>query len=122
MKSLGLVALLLVVIPMCRWFWRAFKVDIPRQTSLYAMAWGGGAILGLLSLLAGGGAAAAWALGVGATLFYLINTGSQYLGSSAIAVGDTIPKFTASDDKGETFDSAELAGTPVLIKFFRGHW
>ena len=39
-----------------------------------------------------------------------------------IQVGDTIPAFSAPDDRGEVFDSARLRGHPVLIKFFRAHW
>ena len=39
----------------------------------------------------------------------------------AIQVGDTIPRFTAPDGRGETFDSASLNGHLVLIKFFRAH-
>jgi len=37
-------------------------------------------------------------------------------------VGDQIPYFTAIDDEGVRFESDALAGTPVLIKFFRAHW
>jgi peroxiredoxin len=42
--------------------------------------------------------------------------------SNAIRVGDTIPIFSALDDRGELFDSERLRGHPVLIKFFRAHW
>ena len=27
-----------------------------------------------------------------------------------------------TDDRGQLFDSAQLSGNPVLIKFFRAHW
>ena len=48
--------------------------------------------------------------------------GGQFVGPDAIAVGATLPTFTAIDEHGETFDSLSLAGSPVLIKFFRGLW
>jgi hypothetical protein len=40
----------------------------------------------------------------------------------AIAVGDSLPVFSALDGEGAVFESASLAGSPVLLKFFRGHW
>jgi peroxiredoxin len=51
-----------------------------------------------------------------------VSISRQQLGDDAIAVGSTIPSFTATDEHGKIFDSQSLAGQPVLIKFFRGHW
>ena len=48
--------------------------------------------------------------------------GKQKTGDGAIRVGATIPAFSALDEHNQTFESASLAGTPALIKFFRGHW
>jgi peroxiredoxin len=52
---------------------------------------------------------------------YFLFTGSQK-NQTTLSIGDAMPAFTAVDDDGEVFDSAALAGTPVLLKFFRGHW
>jgi hypothetical protein len=38
---------------------------------------------------------------------------------TAIAVGDTIPHFTALDEYNELFDSLSLSGHLLLVKFFR---
>ena len=69
-----------------------------------------------------GGAAAG--LSLFASLFFLgsVAIGGQRLGAQAIQVGAAMPDFTALDEHGEVFDSRELAGHPVLIKFFRAHW
>ena len=39
-----------------------------------------------------------------------------------VKLGDPLPAFTALDDEEEKFDIRSLAGTPLLLKFFRGHW
>ena len=57
-----------------------------------------------------------------ALLLLTVMIGGQKVGDKAIQIGMTIPAFTAPDEQGRTFDSAALAGNPVLIKFFRGHW
>lgn len=69
-----------------------------------------------------GGIAAGLALLV--CVFFLLTfaISAQKLGSKAIKVGDQIPAFNATTAEGESFDSTSLAGTPVLLKFFRGHW
>jgi peroxiredoxin len=51
-----------------------------------------------------------------------VSISEQILPSNAIQVGETIPSFSAPDDRGELFNSARLRGNPVLIKFFRAHW
>jgi len=123
MPSSGFIALLIVLITTARWFWLAYKVDIPKQTKPFAIGWATGAALGLISvILFSGGAAAGWAIALGGLFFYFVTTGAQKVAEQHIAVGDKIPAFQALDDKGEMFDSAELAGHPLLLKFFRGHW
>jgi hypothetical protein len=77
----------------------------------------------LVSLLIfGGGSAAGWAAALGGLFFYLVMTGAQRADETHIGVGDKLPAFSAEDDSGALFDSAELAGQPALLKFFRGHW
>jgi hypothetical protein len=40
----------------------------------------------------------------------------------AVAVGGPAPDFSAVDASGQAFRLSELRGSPVLLKFFRGHW
>jgi peroxiredoxin len=46
----------------------------------------------------------------------------QEVAAGAISVGASLPEFTATDDRGETFAFRAESGRPVLLKFFRGHW
>ena len=59
---------------------------------------------------------------VGLFLPFTVSISEQILPPGSIRVGETIPTFSAPDDRGEMFDSARLRGNPVLIKFFRAHW
>lgn len=122
MASLGLIALIIVLITTVRWFLRAVRVAIPQNPQPFALAWGIGGGLGLLSFMFGGGAAAAWATGLGGLFLYFVMTGAQRAGGDMIRVGDPVPGFTGIDAEGRQFNSSELAGNPALIKFFRGHW
>ena len=63
-------------------------------------------------------------IGAAAATFFLFTVaiGNQKVAAGAIQAGDAIPRFSAIDEHGQTFDSESLAGHPVLIKFFRGHW
>ncbi len=123
---LGLASLALVATSIFVWI-RAFKrVEIPKNRSGFVAAWVVAAGLGLAALLGEpgwlGGIPAG--LGVFASAFLLLTVaiGSQKVGEKAIRVGAIIPDFTATDEHGQNFDSHSLAGHPVLIKFFRGHW
>src|SRR5262249_12783617 len=40
----------------------------------------------------------------------------------AVAVGDAAPDFSLVDAAGQPFRLSELAGSPVLLKFYRGYW
>ena len=59
---------------------------------------------------------------IGCFLPFTVSISAQELASDSIQVGDVMPAFSATIDSGETFDSADLRGKPVLIKFFRAHW
>ena len=83
--------------------------------------------LGIFSYFKGtgiiGAVPPALAILVGAFLTFTIYISPQALDeASSIKVGDTIPRFTALDDKKATFNSDSLHGHLVLIKFFRAHW
>jgi peroxiredoxin len=40
----------------------------------------------------------------------------------AIAAGSPAPDFAATDADGQEFRLSDHAGSPILLKFFRGHW
>jgi len=124
MIDLGLLGLLIILVTTGTWFWRAWRVRIPTSTPYpFIMLWALGLVLGIIALMGGTESSyAAWAVGVGVSLLYLIFTGAQKVSDTMINVGDQIPAFTGTNDEDETFDSSSLAGSRVLIKLFRGHW
>ena len=83
-------------------------------------------MLGVAALAVGagwlGGVPAALAILIGAFFLFTVGISRQEVAQDAIVVGATLPSFTATDENDQLFDSSSLAGSPVLIKFFRGHW
>ena len=122
---LGLAAPVLAIGCTMLWFSQVRAVDIPENRALFVGVWLAAAALGVAALvMAGwlGRIAAVPAIVVGLFLPFTVGISEQVLPPGAIAVGDTIPAFSAPDDRGEIFDSERLRGHPVLIKFFRAHW
>jgi hypothetical protein len=120
---LGLFALIIILAAATRWFWRAMQVNIPRNTSVFRVTWATGLVLGGIALYqTPQDSFAAWAVVLGLMLVYLVSTGAQRVSGEMVNVGDALPVFTALDENGDSFDSSSLAGKPVLLKFFRGHW
>ncbi len=123
---LGMSALILTLVSVVLWMRAVRNVSLPENRSGYLIALVLAGVLGALALSQSPG----WLVGVPAVfsiviaLFFSLTVaiGGQFVGPGAIAVGATLPTFTAIDENGETFDSSSLAGNPVLIKFFRGHW
>ena len=121
--NIGILALTIVLIPTGRWFWRAWKVDIPSSPYLFQMSWAAGLALGLLANQGEAESIAAnWAIGLGLVLLYLSFTGAQRVGTSAIKVGDKIPHFEGIDGNSKSFNSHTLENKRIIIKFFRAHW
>ncbi len=125
-QPLGFAALALVAGSMVLWFSRMKAVDIPKDRTPFVVAWAAGALLGLAALVSepgwlGGGAAGIATL-AGTLFTVLVGISRQRVALGAIRVGSALPEFDAPDQHGETFSSAALAGAPVLLKFFRGHW
>jgi thiol-disulfide isomerase/thioredoxin len=58
----------------------------------------------------------------GSFILWILTQPKTPLGEIKIAVGDKVLPFTAKTSQGATFDSAELSGKRVLLKFFRGDW
>ena len=123
---LGFASLGVIVLSVHFWIRALKRVEIPENRGFFVAAWVGAGALGVAALLGEpgwlGGIPAAFS--VFASLFFVgtVAIGGQKVAGDAIRVGATIPDFTATDEHGTTFDSRSLAGHPVLIKFFRGHW
>ena len=124
--TLGLASFGILTVTVAFWFRAIRRVAIPAHRGAYLAAWSAAATLAICALLGepGGLGGAAAGLSLFASLFFLgsVAIGGQRLGAQAIQVGAAMPDFTALDEHGEVFDSRELAGHPVLIKFFRAHW
>jgi len=124
--GLGFLALVMVVITTVLWFRQANLVAIPEDRTLWVAAFLVAAATGVASFVIGtrwfGGIPAIIAILAGMFLTATIAISKQEVAENPIKIGDTIPYFTAIDDQGDRYTSNALAGTPVLIKFFRAHW
>ncbi len=83
-------------------------------------------VLGVLALARGtgtlGGIGAVLAIvAAGMFLFFTLNSAMPHA-VPKVAVGEPILDFTTPSATGEDFALSSLAGTPFLLKFFRGHW
>jgi cytochrome oxidase Cu insertion factor (SCO1/SenC/PrrC family) len=124
-NGIGIAALVLAVGCAMLWFSQARAVEIPENRTLFVVVWLSAAALGAVAIVKAGWLgriAAVPAIFVGLFLPFTVSISEQVLPPNAIQVGETIPAFSAPDDRGEIFDSARLRGNPVLIKFFRAHW
>ncbi len=122
----GVAAFLLLAGSMALWFQRIRSVQIPRDRRGFVACWLLAAGLGVFALAAepgwlGGVPAGAAAFG-GLLFTTLVFISPQKLAADAIRVGESLRDFKALDEHGEEFTLGATAGTPVLIKFFRGHW
>lgn len=122
-----MVALAAAACTMVLWFYLVRQVSLPGDRTLFVIAFLSAAALGVFAYVKGtslvGGFPPAFAILIGLFLPFTIYVSPQVTDAAkVIKVGDTIPRFTALDGKGEAFESASLGGHLVLIKFFRGHW
>jgi hypothetical protein len=124
--ALALLAFAIVIAAASRWMWLAFKLRIPENRTPFMAAWAGGVLLGLWVIVQGPTTASAifaWpAVVLGGLLVFFALTSAQRTTARTIDVGGKLPPFSAPDENGEDFDIASLAGSPLLLKFFRGHW
>jgi hypothetical protein len=120
------LALLLVLGSGALWFRRMARVEIPRNRAGFVLASLVGAGLGVVALVQGagwlGGVPAALAILGGAFFSFTVSISRQKLGDEAIQVGARLPEVSAPDEHGASFALSSLAGRPLLLKFFRGHW
>ena len=123
---MALAAFVVMVATTRAWFRRIQQVAIPDNRLGFLGMWLTAALLGTGSFLAEGpgvfsGLFAIPAIFIGGGFLVLYALGKQGE-DNPIAVGDSMPAFTATDDSKSLYDSSVLDGSPVLIKFFRGHW
>ncbi len=123
---LALLAFALVAATTVLWFARARQVRIPADRRGFVAAWLLGVALGVAALLRGAGWVAGPLAGVavvvGSFLSFTVAISRQKVGPDAIRVGEKLREFTATDEEGRPFSLSSLAGRPVVLKFFRGHW
>ena len=124
--KLGILSFALALGSAGLWIYLIRQVDIPEDRTAFVVAFLSSAVLGITAFFKGtnwaGGVLAGLAIFIGSLLPFTIAVSPQEVTASVIKLGDTIPHFTAPDDKGEIFDSNSLHGHLVLIKFFRAHW
>ena len=123
---LAVLAVALMVVGIGIWMRLIARVEVDEGRKLPSTLIVSAFIVGVIALTRNpglfGGILASATVAVGAFAFLLRALASQSNQKPAIAVGDSLPSFTALDDKGEPFDLASLKGRPILMKFFRGHW
>ena len=123
---LGIAAMALVAITATVWIRAIQRVEIPQNRSAFIAIMIVAGALGVEALLGSpgwlGGIPAGLSIFVASLFLLTVIIGGQKASDEAIQVGNTIPGFTSTDEHGQTFDSQTLAGQPVFIKFFRGHW
>lgn len=122
-STLGLLAFVGATVA---WFRRVQRVAIPDNRLVFLVVWLLALALGISSFFSAG---TSWLTGIfagiaifgGGAFLTLYALGGQRA-NNPISVGDPMPSFSAVDSNRANFDSASLAGSPVLLKFFRGHW
>ncbi len=124
--TLGLIALAVAVVTVGLWSRQIEQVAIPENRTVFVAFFLIAAALGVGAFVAGtrwfGALAAVIGIFLGSLLPFTVAISRQEVGVAAIQVGDMIPRFTAVNEHGEPFDSEDLHGHIVLIKFFRAHW
>tara|TARA_R110002072_G_scaffold31735_5_gene97568 strand:+ start:54340 stop:54729 length:390 start_codon:yes stop_codon:yes gene_type:complete len=123
---LGLASGALILISMGAFFYRVLKVNVPRVRAGYFTAMLIAAGLGMAAFAFD----ATWVgtipaiLGISLGLIFptLRLQSAQNKKQPAVAPGEPMINFTATDDSGRPFELASLMGQPILLKFFRGHW
>jgi len=125
-RVLAIVAFALIATAIGLWMRLIGRVEIDKGRRLPSLMIVSAFVVGVIALTQSpgllGGILAGITVAVGAFAILLQSLASQSNQTPAIAVGDSLPLFTAFDDKGELFDLASLKGRPILMKFFRGHW
>lgn len=125
-NAFGYIAAVIVVGAWIQWFRLINQVRIPSDRTAFVVVNGAGALIGIAAFLLGAstlaGVAAGIAVFAGIMFIGLVAGSGQAPNVPAVAVGQPIFAFEASDDEGKPFSVGDLRGKPFLLKFFRGHW
>ena len=122
---LGLAALGIGVGGWALWMRRINALDVPLRPWTQWIGMGLGCLLAIAAFANGPGGFGGLAAGLGLAMcaaFIILTNLSTPAGSAAFSVGEAAPDFTTLDSTGTEFELASLRGSPVLLKFFRGHW
>lgn len=124
--ALGVLAAAAVTAGLILWWTSIQRVELAeRRWVVNSLIWAGsGAGLIALSLHPStlGTRLAGTSIVIGVVYSVLLAISGQSKQAPIATLGAPLPEFTATDENGEVFRSADLRGSPVLIKFFRGHW
>ena len=123
---LSLLAFVLVFATGFRWFQLVYAVAIPKNRLGFLLCMLLGAGLAVAALVQGarvfGSVLASLAAFIGVFFVFTWSISAQKGGAGTLQKGSKLQTFRAIDHSGNIFDSASLEGSPVLLKFFRGHW
>lgn len=123
---LGFASLAIALANAALFFSRMRRVALPQNRIAHELAWAAALALGLAALWLGagwlGGAAAALGAFAGGLMLLLRLGSAQARALPAVRVGAPILDFSALDEHAAPFTLSSLAGKPLLLKFFRGHW
>jgi hypothetical protein len=125
--KLGLLSLAMALSCVAVWAYLTRQVSLPENRILFVIVFIAALATAISSFVVKGrswlgGLAAVPAMFISLLLTWTIGISEQVTIEEAIAVGDTIPHFTAIDGNDQPFDSDSLQGRLLLIKFFRAHW
>lgn len=125
--AVAVLALVVALATTVRWFVLARRVALPESRTGFVAAWLLGAALGAAALVLGtsgwfAGSPARIAILVGLFLPFTVSISRQVATADGLALGAPLLAFQALDENEAVFDSKQLEGKPVLLKFFRGHW
>lgn len=123
---LGIVALIMTAVAIALWIRAIRTVAVGSSRIWYIVVFVITTCMSIATFSLGshwvGDVSAGLSIFVAAFFFLTAAIGPQKTHADAIEVGSMLPQFSGNDEHGEGFDSGQLAGQPVLIKFFRGHW
>ena len=126
------IGFVIVLVSIILYFRTIPRGTVPREIGGFATKLVVGVALSALGLylgLTGEGSAgvltyvpAVFGIFFGGFILWVLPQRKTPLGDIKVAEGDKLPAFTAATSQGALFDSSELDGKRILLKFFRGGW
>ena len=126
-STLAVLAFAIAAITVALWAFLLRSVSIPKNRSAFVISCATAAGLGITALFMGTGhwaasTAAGTAIFIGLFFLLTVAIGDQKGGTGKFKLGQPLPAISAPDENNQLSDIATLAGQPILLKFFRGHW